>query len=71
MSHSNVDYAALRQPQEDLLQEAEHRRLVRALRQSRKASLIGRRSWKKPSGLPHGEERCARGSRSAEAAKGR
>ena len=71
LSDWNVDYAALREHQEDLLREAENRRLVRALRQSRKASLKGRRSWKKPLGLPHEEERCERGSMNAEAAKGR
>jgi hypothetical protein len=70
MSDWNADYAALRQHQEDLRREAENRRLVRALRQSRKASLKGRRSWKVLS-LPHEEERCQRGSRNSEAAKGR
>jgi hypothetical protein len=71
MSDWNVDYAALRQHQEDLLREAENRRLVRALRQSRKASLKGRRNWKKLLGLPHEAERRELGRRNAEAAKGR
>jgi hypothetical protein len=69
MSDWNVNYAALRQHQEDLLREAENQRLVRALRQSRKASLKGRRSWKLL-GLPHEKERCERGSGNAETAEG-
>ena len=70
MSDPNANYVVLRQHQEDLLREAENRRLVRALRHSRKASLKGRKS-RKLLGLSHEEERCKRGSRSAEAAKGR
>ena len=38
MDNWNVDYEVLRQHQQELLQEAENRRLARALREGRKAS---------------------------------
>ena len=44
MDSWDVDHTVVRQ--EDLLREAENRRLVRALRQSRKASRRDRRSRK-------------------------
>ncbi len=46
MDNWNGDHAVLRQHQQELLQEAESRRLARALREGRKASHKGRRSWK-------------------------
>ena len=38
MDNWNGDYTVLRQHQQELLQEAENRRLARALREGRKAS---------------------------------
>jgi hypothetical protein len=38
MDNWNVDHTVLRQHQQELLQEAENRRLARALREGRKAS---------------------------------
>jgi hypothetical protein len=70
MNDWNVNYAVLRQHQENLLREAENRRLVRALRQIRKASLKGRRSWKLL-GLPHEKEQFELGSGKAETAEER
>jgi hypothetical protein len=70
MSDWDLNYAALRQHQEDLLREAEHQRLVRTLRQSRKASLKGKKSWRLL-GLTHEKEQCDRGSGKAETAEGR
>jgi hypothetical protein len=46
MDSWNGDHEVARQHQQELLQEAENRRLARALRESRKASRKGRRSWK-------------------------
>ena len=46
MDSFSGDYTVSRQRQQDLLREAENRRLVRALRQSRKASRGDRRSRK-------------------------
>jgi hypothetical protein len=46
MDSWNGDHAVAHQRQQELLQEAENRRLARALRESRKASHRGRRSWK-------------------------
>ena len=46
MDDWDVDYTVLRRRQQDLLREAENRRLVRALRESRKASHEDRRGRK-------------------------
>jgi hypothetical protein len=46
MDDLDVEYTVLRRRQQDLLREAENRRLVRALRESRKASRENRRSRK-------------------------
>ena len=46
MESWNGDYTVVRQRQQDLLREAENRRLVRTLRDSRRASHKGRRSRK-------------------------
>ena len=43
MDDCNVDYTVMRRRRQDLLREAENRRLVRALRESRKASHEDRR----------------------------
>jgi hypothetical protein len=49
MDSWNGDHTVLRQRQRYLLREAENRRLVRTLRESRRASHKGRRSRKLPS----------------------
>ncbi len=46
MDDWDVEHTVLRRRQQDLLREAENRRLVRALRESRKASHEDRRSRK-------------------------
>jgi hypothetical protein len=46
MDRWNGDHTVSRQRQQDLLREAENRRLVRALRESRKASHEDRRGRK-------------------------
>ena len=46
MDDLDVEYTVLRRRQQDLQREAENRRLVRALRESRKASRENRRSRK-------------------------
>jgi hypothetical protein len=46
MDSFNGDHTDLRQRQQDLLREAENRRLARTLRESRRASHKGRRSRK-------------------------
>ena len=46
MESWNGDHTVVRQRQQDLLREAENRRLVRTLRDSRRASHKGRRSRK-------------------------
>ena len=46
MDSWNGDHTVLRQRQQDLLREAENRRLVRTLRESRRARHKGRRSRK-------------------------
>ena len=43
MDNWNVDYTVLRQHQQELLQEAENRRLARALRESQKTGREGTR----------------------------
>ncbi len=49
MDSWNEDHAVLRQRQQDLLRDAENRRLVRTLRESQRANHKGRRSRKLPS----------------------
>ena len=44
MDSWNGDHTVSRQRQQDLLREAENRRLARALRENRKASRVDRRS---------------------------
>jgi hypothetical protein len=46
MDNRDVEHTVLRRRQQDLLREAENRRLVRALRESRQASHEARRGRK-------------------------